>query len=199
MARPADPAVRAALLEAAAARLAAGGADAVSVRAVATDVGTSTQAVYTYFGSKDVLLRAIVVEAFERLDTRLREVPRTDDPVADLLAVGLAYRANALANANLYRVMFDRNPLALTSPVDHPALDGDLDIGLDAFLALVEAVRRCTEAGLLVGDPDAIALQIWSVAHGTVSLELAGFLDGDGEAVFASAGLNLIAGLRPPT
>jgi AcrR family transcriptional regulator len=199
MARPADPAVRAALIEAAAARVVAGGADAVSVRGVAADVGASTQAVYTYFGSKDDLLRAVVVEAFARLDTRLREVPRTVEPIADLLAVGLAYRANALANANLYRVMFDRNPLALSSPVDHATTDDDLDIGLDAFLALVDAVRRCTDAGHLVGDPGAIAVQVWAVAHGTVSLELAGFLDADGETVFAAAGRNLIAGLRPPT
>lgn len=196
MARPADLAVRAALIEATAARVVAGGTDAVSVRGVATDVGTSTQAVYTYFGSKDGLLRAVVVEAFARLDARLRAVPRTDAPLDDLLAIGLAYRANALANANLYRVMFDRNPLALSSPVDRGTAD-ELAIGLDAFLALVDTVRRCTDAGDLLGDPEAIALQFWSAAHGAVSLELAGFLDGDGEDVFAAAGLNLIAGLRP--
>lgn len=213
MARPADPAVRNALIDATATRLAAGGPDAVSVRGIARDVGASTQAVYTYFGSKDDLLREVVVEAFRLLATELRAVPSTDDPFADLVEVGLAYRRNALAHGDLYRVMFDRNPLALASPLEHPhepgctasnsgtdpSADDELAVGLDAFGALVEAVRRCTDAGILDGHPDDLALQVWATAHGAVSLELAGFLEDRGEAVFAAASLGLIQSYRPPT
>jgi AcrR family transcriptional regulator len=193
MARTADPAVRVVLIESAARLLANEGPDALSIRRVAGDVGTSTMAVYTHFGSKDDLVAEVVREAFARLGAELAAVPRTDDPLADLAGAGAAYRRNALANAHLYRVMFDLNPTALTDPsvaLAHP--EGDEG----AFGALAAAVARCVDAGKLAGDPAKLALQIWATAHGVVSLELAGFLGRDGEAVFDDAATALLAGLR---
>lgn len=184
MPRVADPTVRAALIEAAAERLATEGLDALSLRKVAADVGTSTQAVYTHFGSKEDLVRAVVEEAFDRLHTEIAGVPETRDPIEDLAGVSLAYRRNALANAHLYRVMFGLNPLALTDPAAHltdPDTD-QLETGLEAFGAMVAQAARCVEAGLLHGDPVQVALCMWSTAHGVVSLELAGFLGSPAEA-----------------
>jgi hypothetical protein len=37
-------------------------------------------------------------------------------------------------------------------------------------------VRNAVTAGVLVGDPERIALHLWVVAHGMVSLELSGQL-----------------------
>lgn len=222
MARPADPSVRTALIEAAARHVADGGVDALSLRRVATDVGTSTQAVYTHFGSKDDLVRAVVEEAFHRLDADMRAVPVTDDPLHDLVGVAKAYRHNALTNAHLYRVMFEVNPLALTSPAahvdgarvdgarldgtgadaaDHTAPPAQSEIGLHAFAAMVERVAHCVEAGLLSGEPARLALQVWATAHGVVSLEIAGFLGDDGAATFDGATSatfrGLVRGSRP--
>lgn len=203
MARTADPAVRTALIEAAARRLATGGVDALSLRQVAADVGTSTQAVYTHFGSKDDLVRAVVVEAFERLSAELWAVAETDDPAADLLGVSGAYRHNALANAHLYRVMFDMNPLELTDPASHFAgtPDGEtLQIGLDAFGAMVHHAQRCVDVGILPGVPAAqLALQMWATAHGAVMLELAGFLGPAAEDVYRDATIATFAGLAART
>ncbi len=199
MARPSDPAVRVALIEAAAQLLATEGLDALSIRRVASAVGSSTMAVYTHFGSKDDLVRAVVKEAFARLHAELCSVTRTDDPVADLMGTATAYRRNALANAHLYRVMFAINPLALTDPVAELPPRGDgpgqRDVGLEAFGALVEAVARCVEAGELDGEPTVLALQVWSSAHGAVSLELAGFLGDDAEATFVGATTATFVGL----
>jgi AcrR family transcriptional regulator len=192
MARTADPAVRVALIETAARLLAAEGLGALSLRRVARQVGTSTTAVYTHFGSKDDLVAEIVREAFTRLGADLAAVPRTDDPVADLLGAGHAYRRNALANPDLYRVMFDRNPIDLADPT---GTDGG-DVGLSAFEALADAVARCVDAGVLAGDPAQLALRIWAAAHGTVSLELAGFLGDGGEAVFLATTAAVLAGLH---
>ena len=212
MARPADPSVRTALIEAAARRVADGGVDALSLRRVAADVGASTQAVYTHFGSKDDLVRSVVEEAFARLDDEVRAVPVTDDPLHDLVEVAAAYRHNALINAHLYRVMFEVNPLALTSPaahVDGPRIDGagtdappeQSEIGLHAFAAMVERVARCVEAGIISGEPAQLALQVWATAHGVVSLEIAGFLDDDGADTFDGATSatfrGLVRGSRP--
>lgn len=214
MARTADPAVRTALIEAAAQRLATEGLDALSLRQVAAAVGTTTQAVYTHFGSKEDLVRAVVAEAFARLEAELAAAPHTDDPVGDLVGLGIAYRRNALANAHLYRVMFGLNPLALTDPAVEASIPGSTDpaggadgadgadapIGLAAFGVLVAAMARCVDAQLLVGDPAALARSVWATAHGAVSLELAGFL-GDpaaAEATYAEATAATFAGLPHP-
>ncbi|MGI8710417.1 MAG: TetR/AcrR family transcriptional regulator [Acidimicrobiales bacterium] len=192
MARSPDPAVRVALIEAAARLLADDGLAALSIRAVAAAVGTSTMAVYTHFGSKDDLVHEVVREAFARLHAEIASVEQTADPVADLAATGAAYRRNALANAHLYRVMFSVNPVALTNPADH---EGQPGLGLDAFGGLVDAVARCVDAGALSGAPGQLALQIWATAHGAVSLELAGFLGDTGQATFDAATTAAFLGL----
>ncbi|QXC62877.1 TetR/AcrR family transcriptional regulator [Aquihabitans sp. G128] len=196
MARTPDPAVRVALLEAAAQLLADEGLDALSLRKVAGQVGASTMAVYTHFGGKDELVAEVVKEAFRRLHVELTSVPRTDDVLADLVATGVAYRRNALANAPLYRVMFGLNPLALTDPAAHQG-ETDVHIGLDAFGVLVGAVARAVEAGALHGEPPQLALAFWAAAHGAVSLELAGFLGEAGQATFdAATGAVFLAATR---
>lgn len=59
--------VRAAILAAAATRLASDGATALSLRAVARDVGMVSSAIYRYFPSRDALLTALIVDAYDRL------------------------------------------------------------------------------------------------------------------------------------
>ncbi len=193
MARTPDPAIRTALIEAAAECLADGGIEALSIRGIAAAVGTSTMAVYTHFGSKDYLISEVVREAFTRLHAEMMAVTWTEDPVADLVSAGTAYRRFALANADLYQVMFAVNPLALTNPA--VAADDDVDLGVDAFEDLVQAVVRCVDTGVLAGDPRALALQVWATAHGAVSLELAGLLGADGEATFNAAATATFLGL----
>jgi len=197
MARTADPAVRTALIEEAAALLATGGIGALSTRRLTAAVDASTTAVYTHFGGKDELVRAVVREAFARLEADLSAVDRTLDPLADLAAVGAAYRHNALANAHLYRVMFGLNPLALYDPAvarsqsadaDGPGgSDDDLAVALAGFEVVVAAVARCVDAGVVRGDALNLATQLWAAAHGAVSLELAGFLADRGGETFDAA------------
>jgi len=190
MARTADPEVRLRLIEEAAALVATGGPESLSVRRVAEAVGTSTMAVYTHFGSRDDLLRGVVERGFDLLAAALDAVPRTDDPGADAVALGFAYRSMALANANLYRVMFSVNPLALTDP--GAEVGNGSDAGLRAFGAIADATRRCVDAGLFVGEPLQVARGLWGLVHGCVSLELAGLLE-DGEQVLTA----LVANLAP--
>ncbi len=199
MARTPDPTVRVSLIEAAAELLAREGIDALSIRRVATTVGTSTMAVYTHFGSKDVLVQEVVQEGFGRLHAELTTVPTSTDPAADLVGIAQAYRRNALANPHLYRVMFGLNPLALTDPAEARATEeAGSAVGLDAFGTLVAAVARCVDHGVLAGEPGHLALQVWATAHGAVALELAGFLGDDAEAVFAAATAATFAGLPRP-
>lgn len=178
--RPHDDALRTALVELASKTVAERGSGAVSLRTVAAAAGTTTAAIYTLFGGRDGLLSAVVDEGFRRFAERLAAVPRTDDPGADLLALGLAYRDNALANPHFYRVMFGSSPGA------EVAGDGVPTTARPTFLVLRGAVAR------LPGVPDAeeLALELWALAHGLVSLELAALLPGtraEREARYRSA------------
>lgn len=150
--------------------LAEEGPTALSTRRVAQQVGVSTTAVYQLFGDKAGLVREMFLDGFERLAEAFGAVPRTDDPLADLLALGTAYRANAVANPHLYELMFGR-------PV--PEFTPDAEAGArirPTFDALIAAVARCVEAGVLKGAPEDVAVQLNALVHGLSSLELRGAL-----------------------
>ncbi|MHA6622723.1 TetR/AcrR family transcriptional regulator [Pseudonocardia sp. DLS-67] len=170
--RSADPAVRTALVETAARVVAAEGPRALTTRRLAAEVGTSTMAVYTHFGSMDEVRRAVRRDGFARLNADLDAVPRTEDPVADLAAGAAAYFTNGLAHPELYRAMF----------VDRPPVDQD-DPGSETFARMVDAVRRCIDAGRFDRDEPTLArgwaAEIWTMCHGMVSLALAELLPPD--------------------
>jgi AcrR family transcriptional regulator len=170
--RIADPELRARLIESAARILAEQGPLALSTRRLAAAVGTSTMAVYTHFGGMDDLVRTMVHEGFERLSERMNAVQPSADPVADVAALGAAYRANAQEHQHLYAVMFGGSNLggfALT--------DDDRQFGRYTLGNLVGAVTRCMEQGRFrPGDPYLVAHQMWIALHGLVTLELGGYL-----------------------
>ena len=163
--RPADPRVRTALIEAAARLLA--DHEALTIRRLAAEVGTSTMAVYTHFGSMDDLRHEVRREGFARLAAHMAGVSPTNDPVADISALGWAYVANGLVNPNLYRVMF----LEAAVDVDEHA------VGDATFLPVVAATERCIEAGRF-DDRDALsmAIQLWTTTHAMVTIVLAELL-----------------------
>jgi len=178
------------------------GPQALQVRKVAAEVGASTMAVYTYFGGMAGLIDAIAGEAFARFGRALTEVPETDDPVADFLAMGIAYRRFALANPQRYQLIFgigspgeptDRTDVTVTGTATDRA-----DRAL-SFEALLHAVRRMTAAGRIRDDGELpIAGRMWSLIHGAVTLELAGFFGHEDHGpvqVLAPMMLDLLVGM----
>ncbi len=165
------------LIDAGGRLLAEEGPAALSTRRVAQATGTSTTAVYNLFGDKAGLVREMFLEGFERLTAAFAAVPHTGDAVADLLALGDAYRANARANPHLYELMFGR-------PV--PEFQPDAEVAeriQPTFEALVEACARCVASGDFadIGAYE-IAVPLNAMAHGLSSLELRGALGGEAEA-----------------
>src|SRR5437879_4110442 len=100
--RPAND-LRTALLETAAHLIATEGSARLTVRRVADEAGTSTMAVYTHFGGMPGLRQAVRREGFARLTAHVAAVDKTDDPLADLARLALAYYENATADPDLYR------------------------------------------------------------------------------------------------
>lgn len=187
------PDVRTRLVAAAAKLLAEGGPDGVSVRRVAAEIGTSTMAVYTHFGGKPELLRAVSLEGFRNLARRLAEVAPTDDPVADIGAMARAYRRSALDDPHLFAAMFGRNV------ADVMATDDERIEALATFITLVETVQRAIDAGRFATGPaaDQVALELWSGIHGLCCIELgAGLADPDqAPRTLAALGRRMAIGL----
>ncbi len=194
MARPReyDDDLRVRLVESAARILAAEGPHAVTLRRVATDVGTSTTAIYSLIGSKDDLARGMFREGFQRLADHLEAVERTDDPLADLRDLGEAYHHMAMESPQLYLMMF-------SSPIPEFRVNqDDSEFALSTLAMLIECVQRCIDGGHLAGDAGDLAMQIWGLNHGITSLAINQQLGPPEEArrKLGHAGRALIEGFR---
>ncbi|TDD72699.1 TetR/AcrR family transcriptional regulator [Jiangella aurantiaca] len=180
-----DDALRDRLLERAAATVSSDGVAALNLRALAAEAGTSTAAVYSLFGGKPGLVSALYKQVFARFAERLAAVGVSDDPVADIVQLGHAYRENALADPHGYRVMFGGE--LRPADVGRRAARS----GARTFEPLLKAVRRAVRAGAFPKRPPAesIATALWANVHGLVSIELGDFMprEGDPAAVFEAA------------
>jgi AcrR family transcriptional regulator len=167
-----DPNNRSALIDAAARLLSEEGPGALSTRRLAAETGMSTMAVYTYFGSMSALVREIVYEGFARLAKVFDVVQSTDDPVCDMAMIGRAYRQNATTNPHAFSVMFGSSSLA-----GFELSAEDRQHGIYTLSGVVACAERCISANRFrPADAGLVAYQMWNAVHGTVSLELGGYL-----------------------
>lgn len=184
--------VRDEMLHAAVGLLDEQGPDALQTRKVARAAGTSTMAVYTHFGGMRGLIAQVAEEGLRQFDAALT-VLETDDPVADLFAVGAAYRRYAIERPHLYRLMFGSTSAhGINAPAGNvlTLTAAEIERDIPSFAHAVRAVQRSMRAGrITVGSAAddaavvATAAQFWAFMHGFVMLELAGFYGDDGAAV----------------
>lgn len=141
------------ILAAARELLARDGVEALTVGSLARALGIKAPSLYKHFASKRTLEARLIAEG---LEASAEALEAAGPKLADIAA---AYRAFALANPHLYRLMTER-----------PLPRDELPEGTEARAAapLIRAL----------GDPD-LARGAWAFAHGMVQLELAGrFPDG---------------------
>ena len=195
MARPRthDEKLRLRLLDEGGRLLAEEGPAALTVRRLAERAGTSPSAVYSLFGDKWGLVEEMFREGFRRFAERIAALKPSDDPVADLIALGAAFRANARANPHLYDLMFGQ-PFPQFVPGKETGV-----MAMGTFGTLVAALGRCVDAGLLDGDPLSLATIFYSLIHGLTSLELLGWLGppGQADATWERAEMAMYRGLMP--
>jgi len=111
------------LLAAARARLAAEGPAGLSLRAVARDLGLSSSAVYRYVDSRDALLTALIIEAYDEVGTVCESAAaaafaQSDDPGEAWLATGHAFRGWALANRSSFELIYGTPVPGYAAPRD---------------------------------------------------------------------------------
>jgi AcrR family transcriptional regulator len=187
-------ATREALLAAAEDLVERGGPSALSVRAVADEIGTTTRAVYSTFGSKEALVAALAKRSFEMLRDAIEDLPRTDDPVRDLIEAALTvFRPMAIEHPSLFRIAFLRAA---------PDVELGPDVGFAAragYELLTERVKRLADAELLGGrDVQAATRQFNAMCFGMAVTELMNpaQLLPDPEQAWRAAFETLISGFR---
>ena len=161
--------IKAALLAAAERTVEEHGVEALSVRGVATEVGTTTRAVYSVFGSKEGLLAALGAHAFDLLREGVEEIPRTEDPRGDLIAAGMMFRRFATEHPSLFALGIQRQ--LPTGAWRHTSAAAQV-----ALQALKVLVARLEDRQLL-GDrtvSDA-TVEFHALCEGLAAVELRGF------------------------
>lgn len=194
------------------AHLAERGADGLSLRAVARDLGMVSSALYRYFPSRDHLLTALIVEAYDAVggaaESAVAEVDATD-LAGRWMALATATRRWAVAHPHEWALIFGSPIPGYRAPedtIDPAARIPLLLIGLGqqaadrrrrprraevpvppSVSADLERLREAT--GTTLDDHEiARGIAAWTALVGTISFELFGHLTNvivDHEAFFA--------------
>jgi AcrR family transcriptional regulator len=136
--------VRRTVLDATEALLLEEGEEKFSIRRLVERCGYTAPTLYAHFGDKKGLIDALLDERFERLARQLRRVPRGDDPVGYLRAMGLAFVRFGLKNPTHHRLLFAPRAQQHAPPPSALAVQETLE---QAWTELWEEGRlRCGDA-----------------------------------------------------
>ena len=217
--------VTAEITDAARRQLAEVGAAALSLRAVARELGMASSAVYRYFPSRDDLLTRLIIDGYDDLGSAAEEA---DDPSAAprdrWMAVCRAVRRWAVAHPYEYALLYGSPVPGYEAPKDTVPAASRVGIVLGQILgdaarsgALPPAAGGTRDPELVSDDAVSVlggehpslddtvrlrALLAWSSLYGTISFELFGHFVGsvaDGERYFdrVAAELAALIGLGP--
>jgi AcrR family transcriptional regulator len=158
-----------ALIEAGAEILSKEGIGALSLRKVAQKAGVSHAAPYAHFADKQALIAAISTEGFRRLYDEIYAAGQRyqGDPVRRLVEGAWAYVQFALHVPDQFKVTMSG---VVEKEKDYPAF---VEMSQKSFALVVEIVEECQAAGILnPGPADLMAVSVWSLIHGFVTLLL---------------------------
>ncbi|MFI6761735.1 TetR/AcrR family transcriptional regulator [Micromonospora sp. NPDC050417] len=169
------------------------GASALSLNAIAKQMGISGPALYRYFRNRDDLITELVLDAYRDLAATCRAAVVTGSPpTARLHAVAVAIRQWALAAPHRYLLIYGTPVPGYAAPPDATTIASSImSILLDAFDKADAPISSVTDASAALdehldthrqwaGDHPCSAtalrraLTFWTRLHGVVSLEVAG-------------------------
>jgi len=127
------------------------GATALSLRAVAAEMGLTAPALYRYYPSRDELITALIIDAFHALGDALEEARHTCPPAAyaaQFVAMMHAYRSWALAQEADFTLIYGTPIPGYHAPDDvtNPAVRRSI-------APLLALLVTAWEAGALHPDP----------------------------------------------
>ena len=190
-ARPAAKLSREAIVNAALTFLDREGWDALTINALAAQLGTKGPSLYNHVDSLDDLRRTVRMRVIDDILQMLSTVAagRTRDDA--VMAMAGAYRSYAHHHPGR-DAAFTRTPLGGDDP----------EFTAASHAAAVPVISVLASYGLDGQDAFYAALQFWAALHGFVLLEMTGVMDGAGieagvdpDAVFSDMVLRLAAGM----
>lgn len=136
----------------------------LSLREVARNVGVSATAVYRHFPSKESLLKALAQHGLAMLAEQQKWAAAKASGATAFAQTGRAYVRFALANPNLFRLIFIHTPSRLRPDVESP--EGSPARLLRGYVAHALGPRASAEQIFVA------ALRAWSLVHGLSMLIL---------------------------
>jgi AcrR family transcriptional regulator len=138
--------------------------EALSLRAVAREIGIAATSVYIHFADRDALVHAALERSHRELMESVRLAAESAaDPVAELRARTLVLGDWAYQHPGLYKVLHE-------STLNQRA---DMSFKLVLGRQVTAVVQRCMDAGLApVDDAAVVSLDLRAAVHGAVSLRI---------------------------
>ncbi|MFI5530026.1 TetR/AcrR family transcriptional regulator [Kitasatospora sp. NPDC051853] len=172
-------------------QIAAAGASALSLNAIAKQMGMSGPALYRYFANRDELISELVKDAYRSMADAVQEAAEAG---ADLVGLAHALRHWALADPQRYFLIYGTPVPGYHAPEATTQIAAEImTVLLDAHTAAQppatpptpldrHLAEHRTWAGEHPAPPSALrrALTFWTRLHGVLSLELAGHFTGMG-------------------
>jgi AcrR family transcriptional regulator len=176
--------------------LASDGAAALSLRAVARELGIASSAIYRYYSSRDELLTALIIDAYNAIGQAAEDAERASrrkDTRKRWTAICMAIRDWAVANPQEYALIYGSPVPGYAAPPDTIAAASRVGITMTSLLRDVEP-QQATNAAQpipprLRPDLEALAatmgsdisadlmvrgLMAWTYVFGAISFELFG-------------------------
>lgn len=175
--------LKASLISAANTILQRDGADALSLRSIAAEVGVSHMAPYSHFKNKKELILAITADGFRSLATAMeKDSEGLSSPEELILAYGTSYLEFAVNNPQLYRIMLGqvdsqgrRNRKDTSNQPLEPKLSIEQDASSEGPYALLKnAFARVYDDEIMI---KAQAIGAWSIVHGMAALIIEGHIE----------------------
>ena len=162
------------------------GWDALTINALATQLGTKGPSLYNHVNSLEDLRRTVRMRVVGDIIDMLNNVAqgRTRDDA--VIAMASAYRSYAHHHPGRYSA-FTRMPLG----GDDPEFTGATRAAAEPVISVLQSYGLEGEGAFYA------ALEFWSAMHGFVLLEMTGAMNGiDADAVFTDMVLRLAAGME---
>ncbi|MBK7232005.1 MAG: TetR/AcrR family transcriptional regulator [Saprospiraceae bacterium] len=146
------------------------GYEKLSIRQIATAVEYSPATIYLYFQDKDEIMHELMNMGFGLMGKELTEAMQEPDAVRRIHIIGRGYLMFGLKNPDWYELMFHSE-----KPIKHlERCDQDWGHGLGLFDFLLSSCQEAINTGRCKAkNAELLALQLWSLVHGLVSLSLA--------------------------
>jgi AcrR family transcriptional regulator len=153
------------ILQAASELFLEGGTSALSVRAISKRAGVSTIGIYSHFKGKQGILDQLYIEGFEKVFSAMDIIDTTAPPREVILQCVKGYLRVADQYEAHYRLIFGESDKGY-SPSDEARA-----VSEKAFVQLVDVSSLILPKDTDVSKKQRIALEIWAIVHGYVSLK----------------------------